>query len=346
MLENKIILSEDNLIYNYSYYKNKTKKNVIAVIKSNAYGHGIIQIARILDSINVYMLAVENIKEGILLRQNNIKAPILILEPIEKNDLMNCYYYHLTPSITSLNQFNKLTKANFFSSLPFHLKIDSGMHRLGINEEEAKIIYEKLKTNNNLYITGIYSHLVGNEKIDGYIEKQKEKFTNIVSIFEEFPLSIHLVSSSTLDYDLSTTNAVRIGLGLYGLSEQKNTKQVLSLYSPIINVIKVKKDDYVGYNNSYTVRNEGYIYTTPIGYQSGLLLKYKLSPRINNKKLSIAGKKCMNMTMLFSKDRYFEGQDICWTDENNTLIDIANKNKVSIYELIVLLNNNIPRITQ
>lgn len=346
MLENKIIINEDNLIYNYSYYKNKTKKNVIAVIKANAYGHGLVQVARILDSINAYMLAVENIKEGILLRQNNIKAPILILEPIEKSDLMNCYYYHLTPSITSLNQFNSLSKANFFSSLPFHLKIDSGMHRLGVNEEEAKIIYEKLKTNNNLYITGIYSHLIGKEKIEGYLKNQQEVFKRIVSIFKEYSLCIHLSSSSTLNNDLDITNAIRIGLGIYGLFDKNNTKQVLSLYSPIINAIKVRKDDYIGYNNSYKVKSDGYIYTSPIGYQSGLLSKYKFSPEIDNKKLSLAGKKCMNMTMLFSKNRYYIGQDICWTNEDNSLIDIASKNNVSIYELIVLLNSNIPRVIQ
>lgn len=344
MLENEIYINEDNLVYNYQYYKNKTNKNIIAILKSNAYGHGLIPVAKILDSLNVYMIAVSTIQEGINLRQHNIKTQILILEPIEVKDMLNCYYYHLTPVISSLYQFNKLSKAKFFSSLPIHLKIDSGMHRLGVNKEEAIIIKEKLNIYSNLKLSGIFTHLIGSEKEEGFINKQIKYFEEIIDIFDDTSLSLHVSSSSSLDIDSSKTNTVRIGLGLYGLKDPNNTKQVLSLSSPIINIRHIQKDEYASYNNSFKAPNDGYIYTIPLGYQSGILLKYKIKPTIDNKPLLVAGNKCMNQTLLFSKNQYFIGEMISIIDEKNTLLDLSKRSNVSIYELICLLNQNIKRI--
>jgi alanine racemase len=344
MLENEILINEDHLTYNYKYYKNLSKKNIIAVLKANAYGHGLIKIARILDSLNVYMIAISNIQEGIYLRQNCIKTKILLLEPIEVKDMLNCYYYHLTPVISSLHQFNKLCKAKFFASLPIHLKIDSGMHRLGVNKEETIIIKEKLNIYSNLKLTGIFTHLIGNEKEEGFIANQIKYFEEIIDIFNDYSLCIHMASSSSLDIDNIKTNATRIGLGLYGLKDPTNTKQVLSLSSPIINNRQIKQNEYAAYNNSFKAPNDGYIYTIPLGYQSGILLKYKIKPTIDNKPLIVAGNKCMNQTLLFSKHLYFQGEMVSIINEKNTLLDLANRSNVSIYELICLLNSNIKRI--
>jgi len=344
MLESEILLSEDNLVYNYQYYRNKTSKNIIAVLKSNAYGHGLIQIAKILDSINIYMIAVSNIKEAIYLRQNNIKTKILILEPIEVKDMLNCYYYHLTPVISSLSQFNKLVKAKFFATLPIHLEIDSGMHRSGVTLDEAKVIKEKLLSCSNLKLTGIFTHLIGEEKEEGFINKQKEYFKNIIELFNDDSLCIHLSSSSFVFDDIKESNAIRIGLGLYGLKDELNTKQVLSLQSPIIHVSKIKKGEYAAYNNSFKAKNDGYIYTIPLGYQSGVLLKYKIKPSIDNKRLFVAGRKCMNQTLLYSKDLFFIGEMVSIINEKNSLINLAKSNNISIYELISLLNPSINRI--
>ena len=344
MLENEIHINEDNLVFNYQYYKNKTSKNIIAVLKSNAYGHGLIPIAKILDSLNVYMIAVSNIQEGINLRQHNIKTQILILEPIEVKDMLNCYYYHLTPVISSLHQFNKLSKAKFFASLPVHLKIDSGMHRLGVDKEEAIVIKEKLNIYSNLKLTGLLTHLIGIEKIEGYINNQIKHFEEIIDIYNDPSLCIHMTSTSTLDIDSSRTNSIRIGLGLYGLKDPINTKQILSLYSPIINTRKIKQNEYAAYNNTFKAPSNGYIYTIPLGYQSGILLKYKIKPTIDNKVLQVAGNKCMNQTLLFSKQLYFNGEMISIIDEKNTLLDLANRSNVSIYELVCLLNSNIKRV--
>ena len=344
MLENEITILEDNLIYNYQYYKNLSNKNIIAVLKSNAYGHGLIQIARILDSLNIYMIAISNIKEGIYLRQNGIKAQILILEPIEVKDMLNCYYYHLTPVISSLHQFNKLHKAKFFASIPIHLKIDTGMHRLGITIDEAKIIKEKLNTNSNLHLAGLFTHLIGNEIEEGYIKKQKDLFIEVIKLFDYENLCIHIASSSFVKDDINETNAIRIGLGLYGLKDEEFTKQVLNLSSPIINVNEINKGEYAAYDNSFKANNNGYIYTIPLGYSSGILLKYKVKPTIDNKTLRVAGRKCMNQTLLFSKNLYFIGQMVEIINEKNTLLSLAKRSNVSIYELISLLNPSIKRI--
>lgn len=344
MLENEILINEDNLIYNYQYYKNLANKEIIAVLKANAYGHGLVQIARILDSINVYMIAVSNIQEGIHLRQNGIRSKILILEPIEVKDMLNCYYYHLIPVISSLTQFKKLNNAKFFTTLPIHLEIDSGMHRSGITIDEAKIIKEKNQSNSNLIIKGLFSHLIGNELEEGFINKQKEYFRKIINLFNDDSLCIHLSSTSFIENDIKESNAIRIGLGLYGLKDDKNTKQVLSLRSPIINACNISKGEYSSYDNSFKAKQDGYIYTIPMGYHHGLLLKYKLSPSIDDKRLFVAGRKCMNQTLLFSKNQYFIGEMVDLINEKNTLLSLAKRSNVSIYELISLLNTNIKRI--
>ena len=344
MLENEILINEDNLVYNYQYYKTLSNKNIIAVLKSNAYGHGLIPIARILDSISVYMIAVSNIQEGIHLRQNGIRCKILILEPIEVKDMLNCYYYHLTPVISSLIQFNKLNKAKFFTTLPIHLEIDSGMHRSGVKIDEAKIIKEKIQANSNLLLKGLFTHLIGKEKEEGFIDKQKDYFKQAINIFNDDSLCIHIASTSFVDNDIKEANTIRIGLGLYGLKDDKNTKQVLSLRSPIINVCNISKGECSSYDNSFKAKQDGYIYTIPIGYNHGLLLKYKLNPSIDNKRLYVAGRKCMNQILLFSKNQYFIGEMVDIFNEKNTLLSLAKRSNVSIYELISLLNPNIKRI--
>ena len=343
MLENEILINEDHLTYNYQYYKNLSKKNIIAVLKANAYGHGLIQIARILDSLNIYMIAISNIQEGIYLRQNGIKTKILLLEPIEVKDMLNCYYYHLTPVISSLHQFNKLNKAKFFTTLPIHLEIDSGMHRLGVTLDEAKIIKEKLNSNSNLYLTGLFTHLIGSELEVGFIQKQKDIFKEAIELFDNDNLCVHMASSSFVKDDIKETNCIRIGLGLYGLKDKENTKQVLSLLSPIINVNKINKGDFAAYDNSFKATQDGYIYTIPLGYSSGILLKHKIKPSIDNKTLKVAGRKCMNQTLLFSTNVYFIGQKVEIINEKNTLLSLAKRSNVSIYELISLLNPSIKR---
>jgi alanine racemase len=151
-------------------------------------------------------------------------------------------------------------------------------------------------------------------------------------------------SSNSIDLDIKETNAIRIGLGLYGLKDIENTKQVLSMYSPITNITLIKKNEFAGYDNSFKANSDGYIYTIPLGYQSGLLSKYKLTPSIDNKRLYTAGKRCMNQTLLFSKNLYFLGQMVCIIDENHSLIKIAKSSNQSIYEVISLFNQNIKRL--
>lgn len=342
MLETQIFLNESNLLYNYNYYQKLTNKNVIAIVKSNAYGHGLKEISKVLDQNNVYMLGVTNINEAIYLRKNHIKSEILILEPILEKDLNNCLFYNLTISITSLKQFFKLKNKSLYSKLKIHLKIDTGMHRLGLNFDEFKIILNELKNNNKFILKGIYTHLVSTEIVNNYIINQTKNFQRYINEVKDLNIDIHMCTTSTLKYDLKDCNTIRIGLGLYGLDSI--TKPVLEMNSYIINRIKINKNEYAGYHNSFKAKENGYIYTIPFGYSSGILINNKIKLKIGNKKIKLVGQKCMNMSLLFSKNKYEEGQIVTIFDEKYSILDFSKQNKRSPYEVTSNLNPFIKRI--
>lgn len=327
-----IILDLDNLGANIEYYYKKYNKKIMAVVKNNAYGHGVKEIALYLDKHEyINYLVVNTIKEGLYLRKINVTKDILILGNVEKDDYNLAIKHNFTLSINSLKIFYELLNTNYQGKL--HLNINTGMNRLGVNNY---YFIDKI-LNSSLNIEGIYTHYKGDSNDTYSIKKQQEIFINILKKIDYKKYLIHDVSSSNVELlDLKYTNCLRLGLGLYGLNYI--TKPILSIESPIINILKVKKNESVSYHSSFIAPSDGYILTIPFGYGDGW---YK-NIEILHKEHIQAGNMTMNYTMFFSTS-YPKTHTIEIIGKTNKILNMSLIHKISPYEITTKLSPFIHR---
>lgn len=328
-----IEISKENLIYNYKTIKDKVGKDIICVIKTNAYGHGLIEVARILAPLNPKMFAVSTLEEASLIRKNLIFTPILLLGTCD--NLSFASNYRITLTIVSIDYLKTLVSAN----LPIfvHLLINTGMNRDGIAENEIDEALELIK-NSKLLLRGIFTHYASNETY----EKQNELFENILNKIPHEKLLIHSQASSTFLNENKVSNAVRVGLVLYGLSDVLELKPVLSLKTYPICINKVLKGETVSYD-SEPIEYDGYVYTLPIGYADGLNRNIKISVFANDGYYEQVGIMCMDHTMIFSKEKLPLQTCFELIGEHITVQDLANKNATIPYEIVTKLSPRLKR---
>ena len=303
----------------------------MAVVKNNAYGHGLKEISEYLDKDErIIYLVVNNIKEALYLRNNNIKKDILILGNIEASDITLIIDRNLTISINNIKTFYLLIENEFKGKV--HININTGMNRLGISSFDLERIIKS-----SLNIEGIYTHYIGDENDLINIKLQQEKFINAISKIDYKKYLIHDASTNNVSLlNLDKTNAIRIGLGLYGLKD--NLKPILSIKSPIINIIKVKKNEGVSYHSSFIAPKDGYIVTIPFGYGDGWYKNIK----IINKDYIQAGDMTMNYTMFFSEN-YPKNYEIEIIGKYNKISNISLLYNLTPYEIITKISPLILR---
>jgi len=288
---------------------------IIAVIKADAYGHGAIPIGKKLEELNIDYLAVATLEEAIELRENNIKKPILVFGFVYPKDLFYFFKYNLTPSIFSLETAKKLNDlaSKYKKKINIHIKVDTGMNRLGFRHEKALEAIKKISSLNYLKIEGIYSHLSSSKiKNDNFNFIQFERFKKILEQLEKFKINIplrHLANSGAIaNYPEFKLNTVRIGEILYGFSDfyfkktnkRIPTKPLLSLKSKIIFLKELKKGEPVSYDRTYLTKRKTKIATIPLGYADGYPrpLSNKGYALIKGQKAFIVGNICMDLLML------------------------------------------------
>ncbi len=312
----------------YKYY--------IGVVKNNAYHHGF-YIVKSLKEGGVNYFAVSSLEEAKEVRKYDLKTPILSLEPISLTYLDDVLKYGMTLTIESLEEAKELSLKDFSKKVKVHLKVDSGMHRLGFMDKNAFLkAYQLLQKNKNIFIEGVYTHFATSGVSDPYYDLQVKTFLNITSLvnLQEIPI-VHLGRSLTLveHEKLSFANGIRLGIILYGFnqSRMKDTSfkgklrelklkflqkkyqcsptilendlkvtPVFTLFSEVISERFVKKGEVVGYN-TYKMEEDGYILTIPIGYADGVTRDFK-SVWIKGNFYKIVSD-CMDMIMVYSKEK-------------------------------------------
>lgn len=333
-MEPFVTIETKNIIENYNSIKNYTKKGIIAVIKDNAYGHGLIRIGHILSKLNPLMLCVSTLNDAINLRKNMIFTPILLLGRCDDAQLL--YSFKITPSLVCLEQVHNLIKSNL--PLSCHIEIETGMHRLGISCEEINDVINMLN-NSKMKIKGVYTHFCSNN-----YQKQLEIFKSSLTNFSQQKLLIHCQASSYINASLDFVNCVRIGLALYGYSSYlKNLKPALNLFIPIVRCQKINKGTPIGYDYIEETPDDGYIITIPWGYSHGLSRLKKLCFDFNGETIFQCGKSCMDLTMFFSKKEIKEGTLIEFFSTHN-INNLTIKNDDSVYYLLSSINPSIRRI--
>jgi alanine racemase len=334
------------ILFNIKNIKSLIGKNtsIIAVIKSNAYGHGILEVAKLLTP-HVSYFAVAGLEEVIILRESGISIPILFLSnPLNEEDYELIFDYKITPTINnfySLEKFDKLA-GKYNSILSVHLKIDTGMGRMGINWEEKEEILNLLLKAQNLKLEAIYTHFSKAEDPQ-YTRLQMERFEEVVSYIKKFyryNFKLHAANScATLKFSSSWYDLVRIGLIIYGIYPEIGVRnrielrQAMSFKTKLIEVKEVKKGDFIGYNCTYKTPSDTKIGIIPVGYSQGLPLSLsnKGFVLIRGKRIPIIGRISMDETILDLRE--IENPQI---GEETVITGIQGEEEIRIEELAEL----------
>lgn len=297
-----------SILNNLLEIKKITHSKMLAVIKADAYGHGAIPVSKKIKDF-VDMFGVFSLSEAISLRENGIKARILLLGPTLKNNIKEIINYNLTPSISTKGEIEALSKSPF--RLKVHIKIDTGMGRLGIPYEEAADFIKDVILIPNIEVEGIFSHLAtAYLKDKTYTKEQFRRFSYVVNKLKEENIEIplkHIANSAAiLDCPDMHLDMVRPGILLYGLwpSDQVNKrisiKPAMSFKTRIISIKRLKPSSSISYGQTYITEKESLIGVIPVGYSHGLrrALSNKGYVLVKGKRAKIVGTICMDMTMI------------------------------------------------
>jgi len=271
-------------VHNLHFFKNllHPQTKMMAMVKAMSYGLGDAELINELCYHNIDYLAVAYTDEGIILRQNNIAQPIIVLGAEATNfDLM--IRYHLEPEIFNLFYLKVLisTLQNYpeISSYPIHIKVDTGMHRLGFDEEDIEEMLKLVNSCSQIKIASVFTHLAAAEDVqeDGFTQHQIEKFNKICEKIEKkisYPYIKHILNTAGIvRFPEAQCDMVRLGLGLYGFCPlpevQQQLQSVINLSSVITQLKKVKKGETIGYNRTFMAQEEMQIAIVPVGYADG-----------------------------------------------------------------------------
>ncbi len=320
---------------NYLNIRKKTiNKNAIVVLKDNAYGHDLVHVSKIVSTMDISYVCVATFEEALTLRKNLIFTPILLLE--------RCHYYRvlsnykITLSVSSLNHLKELASSKF--PLLIHLEINSGMNRTGIECDELSSALQII-SNSNLTLKGIFTHVANQDSYN----QQLQNFNNAINNLNfKDKIFIHIETSSYLNKLNMYSNTIRFGMGLYLNNNDLQTKQVLSLYAPIIKAMPIKKGDKISYNQA-EIEDDGYLYTLSIGYGDGWRKDYDTIGYYNNFYLHQVGVTNMDHLMLFSKNKIEEMQFIELIGDNLTIEDLCTRYSTTSYELCSSLSPRLNR---
>jgi len=347
------------------------KVKIMAVVKSNAYGHGIIEIAKIASESEADWLGVINLDEAIKIRKSGIKAPIFILSYWDDENLkrirdirsIDFPVYNLIQAKT-LSDFGKKIK----KKVNIHIKIDTGTSRLGIMPEQTINFVKRIKKLPNLKIRGIFSHFAASETNIKYTNLQIKRFQNLINKLEKNNINIPIkhisCSASTLISFKSHFDLVRIGLMMYGLWPSEKTKKTASKKYPwfklkpalswktkIIQVKEVSKNTPIGYDCSYKTKKRTKLAILPVGYNEGYdrHLSNIGQVLICGKRCFIRGRICMNLTIVDVtklKDVKVGDEVVLIGKQGKEYIsaeEIAKKIGTINYEVVTRINPLIPR---
>ena len=353
------------LLNNFHFFRSLTKPEVkiMVMVKAFSYGSGSFEIANLLQFHNIDYLAVAYADEGIELRKAGIALPIMVMNP--EQDAFDLMIYHqLEPEIYSFNILEKLEEAIHQNIIPdnkpigIHLKIDTGMRRLGFEKQDIDALIKRLKNNKKIIIKSVFSHLAASDEAvhDEFTLQQIKTFeqcsSKIINSFET-PIIRHILNSAGIsrfpDYHF---DMVRLGIGIYGVASDKDIQpkleNVSSLKTTISQIKHIKKGESIGYSRSHFAQEDMTIATLPIGYADGLdrrLSNGKGLLKINSNSVPIVGNICMDMCMIdITNIQAKEGDSVIVFGDENPISDLAKSLDSIPYEVLTSVSRRVKRV--
>ena len=349
----------DAMVHNLNYIKSglNADTRLMVMVKAFAYGSGSIEVASLLQYHKVDYLGVAYADEGVDLRKHQNSLPIMVMNPSE-DSFETLLEYDLQPEIYSFKILNNLVHFLQGRSCKIHLKLDTGMHRLGFEEAEIKSAIEILTSHPNLFVASIFSHLAGADDTehDEFTEEQANAFLRMAEKIKT-ELKIHpllhlLNSSGILRHKNIQLNMVRLGIGLYGVNpttmSDSNLKPVASLKTIISQIKKVKAGSTVGYGRKGKAKQDTVVATIAIGYADGFSRAFsqgKGMVLINGKKAHVLGNVCMDMTMIdITGIDAKEGDEVIIFGQGLPIQEVALQINTIPYEILTSTSERVKRV--
>lgn len=355
----------NNLVKNMNYYRSKLKRDtkLMVMVKAFAYGSGNYEVSNVLEFHHADYLTVAYADEGIELRRKGIGLPIMVMTP-ESNTYENIIKNNLEPDIYSFRSLSLLEEAinqlgaSLTSPIGIHIKLDTGMHRLGFLPEDIDELLRRIKANDKIVIKSVFSHLAGSddETFCDFTMQQINVFDNVSNkIISAFPYKIirHILNSAGIsrftDYQY---DMVRLGIGIYGIAPCKEDKgklkNVVSLKTTIVQIKEYEAGETIGYSRKGVITKHSRIGVVPIGYADGLkrqLGNGAASFYVNGEAAPIVGNICMDMCMIDLTDIECKENDIAILfDEHHSVERIAEVCDTIPYEILTSISQRVKRI--
>ena len=352
----------DAISHNLNFYKSKLnpETKIMVMVKAFGYGNGGYEIAKLLEHHKVDYLGVAFADEGIELRKAGITTPIMVLNP-ENSSFRAMIAYDLEPeiySISGLQAFLKIAQQQNISHYPIHIKLDTGMHRLGFEPHLISELCSLLKNNNFIKVKSIFSHLAASDDLqfDDFTQLQFQRFDAMFSELEKVvpskPIRHILNTSGIFNYVDKQMEMVRLGIGLYGIgnSEQElhSLENVSTLKTIISQIRAVLPEESIGYSRRFRVTEKIKVATIPVGYADGIRRAWgneKGFVTINNQKATILGSICMDMMMVdVTNINCSEGDEVIVFGTNPKITEIATTTGTISYEILTGISQRVKRI--
>jgi len=360
--ETVLEINFNTLISNLNKFKQKLSPHtkIMAMVKAFSYGSGSFEIANVLQYHNVDYLAVAYADEGVELRKAGIHLPIMVMSP-EEQAFDTMIRHQLEPEIFSFRTLDLLESTVKRNALPenkpvkVHIKIDTGMHRLGFAPSEVSELISRLNANSLIYVQSVFSHLISSDN-NAYDAITNEQIGILNEVKKQFILNsnhkilFHIANSAAVSrFPESHMDMVRVGIGLYGISEHMSgLENVITLRSILSQIKLVKKGESVGYNSSWIAKEDTRIGVVSIGYADGLLRSLgngNASLFIDGKPAKIIGDICMDMCMVDLTGIDAEENDgVIIFNADHSVTKLAISGNTIPYEILSCISRRVKRI--
>jgi Alr-MurF fusion protein len=360
--ETRLEINLNALRHNLKVYKKLLQPNVkiMVMVKAFGYGSGSAEVANVLQHAGVDYLAVAYVDEGVELRKAGITLPIMVLNT-EAASFENVVKYKIEPELYSfdiLHSFNKFLQQKNIENFPAHIKIDTGMRRLGFEENDIEKLCQFLTTTKNIKVVSVFSHLAASDaaNFDAFTKQQAELFIAASNTIEKtigYSFIKHLANSSAIyRHPQMQMDMIRLGIGLYGVDSspiiQHRLQHVTTLKTTISQIKNLKKGESIGYSRKGIALEDTRTATVRIGYADGysrILSNGKGKMLVNGNPAPVIGNVCMDMTMLdITGIDAREGDEVIVFGEEPTVTNVAEWADTISYEILTNISQRVKRV--
>ncbi|MEK3856616.1 alanine racemase [Cytobacillus sp. FSL H8-0458] len=352
----------DHISYNVESMKRHVKEGtkIIAVVKANGYGHGDAAVAKAALEAGASSLAVATLDEAMALRKKKIEAPILVMGASRPEHAGEAAANKISLTVFQQEWLSQAAVYVEDETLNIHIKLDTGMGRLGIrSRDELAGIESVIKKDKRFLLEGVFTHFATADSLDNaYFETQLSRFEEMIGWLEVLPKYVHTSNSAAgLRFPKAHLNAVRMGISMYGLAPSMEIKSVLpfelkeafSLHTTIVHVKKLHKGEKVSYGATYEAQEEEWIATLPIGYADGWIRKLQGQEVLSEGlRVPIVGRICMDQCMIKIPQEMPVGTKVTLIGEQGKekiqVDEIAEKLETINYEVTCMVSSRVPRI--